>query len=63
MFGSLINLAVDTVTAPVRAVGHAVDIIDGLTEGEIRAMAIIRLGAYSANGMAVDELIEWYQSR
>lgn len=40
---------------PVR---DAVDVLDGLTEGEIRAKAIARLGADVVAGMALSELIE-----
>ncbi len=52
-----IGTTVDVVTQPVR---DGLDIIDGLTEGELRERAILRLGADVVAGMAVSELIEWY---
>ncbi|AAQ64293.1 hypothetical protein KVP40.0224 [Vibrio phage KVP40] len=42
-------------TSPIR---DAAEIIDGLTEGEIRGMAVARLGADVAAGMAISEIIE-----
>lgn len=74
MFGSIIKGITDTVedfvedplgttvsvaTQPIR---DAATIIDGLTEGELRVKAAARLGADVATGMAVGELIEWYQN-
>jgi len=52
-----IGTTVDVVTQPVR---DGLDIVDGLTEGELREKAILRLGADVVAGMAVSELIEWY---
>lgn len=63
MFGSIVNMAVNTVTAPVRMVADAVNIIDGLTVGELRYKAILSLGEDVALGMTQAELIEWYRSR
>ena len=51
MFGSLI----DVVTSPVV---DALDVLQGLTEGEIRTKAAIRLGADVVAGMALSEVIE-----
>ena len=61
MFGSLLNLAVNTVTAPVRMVANAVDIVDGLTVGEIRTRAVYALGMEAVSNMTQSELIEWYK--
>lgn len=36
----------------------ALDILDGLTEGEIRERAVIRLGTDVVAGMALGEIIE-----
>ena len=56
MFGIVDDL-VDIATKPLR---DAVDIVDGLTEGELRTKAIASLGADVVAGMAVSELIDWY---
>ena len=53
-----VGYAVDTVKQPIV---DAVDVIDGLSEGELRLKAAARLGADVAGGMALSELIEWYQ--
>lgn len=69
MFGNLLNgisefaenplkKTADLVTQPVR---DALTVIDGLTEGELREKAAIRLGMDVAAGMALSELIDWYQ--
>lgn len=52
-----IKKTVKVVTQPVR---DGLEIIDGLTEGELRAKAIVRLGADVVSGMALSELIDWY---
>lgn len=60
MFGILDDIAdaaIDIVTKPII---DAVDVIDGLTEGELRERAALRLGADVAGGMALNELMEWY---
>lgn len=45
------------VTQPVR---DAIYIIDGLSEGELREEAIMRLGADVVSGMALSEILDWY---
>lgn len=72
MFGKLLNSVMDTAsgfvedpvgttvgiaTQPVR---DGIDIIDGLSEGELREKAVLRLGADIAGGMALSEIVEWY---
>lgn len=52
-----VQTAIDLAVQPVR---DAIDVIDGLSEGELRTMAIARLGADVAGSMALSELIEWY---
>lgn len=52
-----VGKTVKTVTQPVR---DGLEIVDGLTEGELRVKAAIRLGVDVASGMALSELIEWY---
>lgn len=47
----------DIVTKPLR---DAVDIVDGLSEGELRIKAIASLGADVVAGMTVSELVDWY---
>ncbi len=56
MFGDLINFAVKTVTRPIV---DGLDILEGLTEGEIREKAAIRLGADVVAGMAISEVVEY----
>ena len=51
-----------TVVAATQSIQDGLTIIDGLTEGEIREKAILRLGADVVSGMATSELIEWYQN-
>lgn len=52
-----IGTTVDVATQPVR---DALEVIDGLTEGELREKAAARLGADLAGGMALGELVDWY---
>lgn len=54
-----VGTSVDMATQPFR---DAANIIDGLSEGELRAKAALRLGADVAAGMAIGELVEWYQN-
>jgi len=58
MFDKFLSSAIDVVTQPVR---DGLDLVDGLTEGELREKAAMRLGTEVAAGMAVSELIKWYQ--
>jgi len=51
----LVDVVVDVALAPVR---DGLDILDGLTEGEIRTKAAVRLGADVVAGMALSEVIE-----
>lgn len=53
-----VGTTIRTATQPIR---DGVEIIDGLTEGELRTKAAARLGADVVAGMAVNELVEWYQ--
>lgn len=53
-----IKKTAQVVTQPVR---DWLDIIDWLTEWEIREKAILRLWADVASWMAISELIEWYK--
>ena len=52
-----LGTAVDVVTQPVK---DGLEVVEGLTEGELRIEAASRLGADVAGGMALSELIEWY---
>lgn len=54
-FGFDIDTLIDLATAPVR---DGLDVLEGLTEGEIRAKAAARVGADVAAGMAIGELID-----
>jgi len=53
----LIDDIIDITTKPLR---DAINIVDGLTEGELRTKAIASLGADVVAGMTVSELIDWY---
>lgn len=52
-----IGKTVNTVTQPLRDVAS---VASGLSQGEIRAEAIVRLGADVALGMTTAEVLEWY---
>ena len=68
-FDSVVNTATDFVKDPVRTtvkvatqpIRDWLEIIDWLTEWELRIKAIARLWADIAGWMAVSELIEWYK--
>jgi len=53
--GKLVGAAADMALQPVR---DTVDILDGLTEGEIREKAVMRLGADVVAGMALSEIVD-----
>ena len=53
----MLGWALDAVTQPV---ADALDVVDGLSEGELRERAALRLGADVVAGMAFSELVEWY---
>lgn len=59
MFGNLIDIA----TSPLRVVTNTIEVVDGLTEGELRTRAALSVGAEIAGGMAVEELVDWYLER
>ena len=54
-----VGTAWDTATKPIR---DGLDVIDGLTDGEIRSRAAIRLGADVVAGMALSEVIDYLKS-
>ncbi len=54
MFG-IIGDVVDIVLSPL---GDAIEILEGLTEGELRERAILRLGASAIVGLDTSEIIE-----
>ena len=54
MFG-LLEDAFDIVTSPIR---NTVDILEGLSEGELRTHAISQLGASAIAGLEAYEIIE-----
>lgn len=58
LFGTVFDA---TVGSSLRVVGSTLDLIDGLTEGEIRTRAIASLGAEYVSNMTQSELIEWYR--
>jgi hypothetical protein len=49
----------DRVTQPF---DDAVEVVDGLTELELRESAALRLGADVVYGMMLSELVEWYNT-
>jgi len=55
MIGDLLNMAVKTATQPIT---DGLDLLEGLTEGEIREKAALRLGADVVAGMALSEIIQ-----
>ena len=57
MIGKLLNNVTDTILNPVK---DSVEIIDGLTEGELRTRAIARLGADVGASMTTEQLISWF---
>ncbi len=46
------------VTQPLR---DSVEVLEGLSEGEIRAKAALRLGADVVSGMAIGEVVEFLE--
>lgn len=50
-----IKTTVRVTTQPVR---DSLDILDGLTEGELRTKAALRLGADVVAGMALSEVVD-----
>ena len=61
MFGSILSLATDVILSPLRTVEDVVDVVEGLTEGELREKAALSLGVDVVTGMALNEIIEWYE--
>lgn len=57
MLSKLFDNVVDTVLSPIK---DGAEIIDGLTEGELRTRAIARLGADVVATMTVEELVSWF---
>ena len=53
--------AINVVTSPIRVVGAVVDLVDGLSEAEIRVQAIVSLGREAAVAMTTEELLGWYE--
>lgn len=49
--------------AVFQPVADAVDLIDGLTEGELRERAAYRFGGAAVAGMTAAELVEWWQTK
>jgi hypothetical protein len=54
-----INTSVNIATSPLR---NSLDVVDGLTEGELRLKAIASLGSDIAGDMLLEELIDWHNS-
>jgi len=50
-----VGYVVETVTQPLV---DAVDVLDGLSEGELRERAVLRLGVDAVAGMALSEVVE-----
>jgi hypothetical protein len=63
MFDELFDVAEGifdrTVAQPIDDV---VEVVDGLTELELREAAAVRLGSTVVEGMLLSELIEWYNT-
>lgn len=66
MFGKIFDAVEEAVTDPIGTVTRSVtqpivdtvDVLEGLTEGELRVHAAARLGADAVAGMCVSEIIE-----
>lgn len=54
-----VKATIDSLTSPLR---NGLEVIDGLTEGELRLQAAAKLGTDIAVGMSVSELLDWYNS-
>lgn len=54
-----IGKTIEIATQPVR---DGLDILDGLSEGELRLEAAARLGADVVSGMALGEIIEYLKN-
>ena len=52
-----IGTVVRTVTRPI---ADGINVVDGLTEGELRIKAAARLGVDAVSSMALGELVSWY---
>ena len=52
-----VSKTVDVATKPIQ---HGLNIVEGLTEGELRIKAVAYLGVDIVSGMAASELIDWY---
>ena len=55
LLSDITEIAINTVTKPV---ADGFDILEGLTEGELRHKAALRLGVDAVSGMALSEVIE-----
>lgn len=53
--GTMLDFLIRAATQPLR---DAIDVLDGLSEGELRTKAIARLGADVVGGMALSEIVE-----
>lgn len=56
-----VDVALSPVTAPVRMAGQALELLDGLTEGEIRTEVIARFGSDAVKDLALDDIITLYK--
>lgn len=59
-FDDPVGKTVDVVTKPLR---DGLDVVEGLTEGELRTKAVLSLGLSVASGMALSELIDWFNTQ
>lgn len=57
--GTTVETTVNAVTSPIE---NGIDLIDGLTEGELRTKAALSLGVDVVAGMGTSELVDWYSS-
>lgn len=63
MFDELYDLATEALDRTiVQPFDDAVEVVDGLTELELRESAALRLGQNVVEGMLLSELIEWYNT-
>ena len=55
LLSDITEIAINTVTKPLE---DGLDVLEGLTEGELRHKAALRLGVDAVSGMALSEVIE-----
>jgi len=71
MIGDFFDDAIDltssivdtTLNSSVNTITNTLDLIDGLTEGEIREKAILELGKEAVSNMTQSQLIDYFENK